>query len=526
MKYYIFRNTTVERFFANFDAGYSGYGDISFIPECDRYIWWYFAPIKADNKRIADEIYSYMDSMRLTLSRIPAGKNIMLFTISEIFGMHTILSDRSVSKALSDYNGLLWQMAKEDSRVEVVDFTDFTARYPASDLMDWRYFFTSQMALNPKLAEPFMEWLSGRIEAAEAKRKKCLVMDLDNTLWGGVLGEDGIAGVALGGDYPGKAFSLFQELIRELGRQGVMLAVCSKNNMEDVREMWNSHPDAVLKEDSFVALKINWTNKADNIKQLSEELNIGLDSMVFIDDNPTERRVVAMLLPEVTVPEFPEQPYMLPAFMKYIGEKYFSLYALTKEDLSKTEQYQANLLRANLKVQFTDLKDYIRDLEITLDIKEANEVTIPRAAQMTQKTNQFNLTSRRYTDADIRSMLLAGYKIYTLAVRDRFGDSGISGLCILKTAGSTAHIDSFLMSCRVLGKDIEYAFIASLLKRLQADGIITLTAEFIPSPKNIQVADFYKHAGFKETLSENGIKHYAMHLNETQIDLPENYNYQ
>jgi FkbH-like protein len=397
-------------------------------------------------------------------------------------------------------------------------------QYASEELIDWKYYFISQMALNPRLAGAFREWFAAQIQAIELKRKKCLALDLDNTLWGGVLGEDGIAGVALGGDYPGKAFLFFQHQILELSRQGIILVVCSKNNIDDVRQMWSEHPDVALKEEHFAALRINWSNKADNIREMAQELNIGLDGFVFLDDNPSERELIKKYLPEVTVPDFPEQPYLLPTFFKKIVEEYFAVYALTNEDRAKTEQYKANILRANMQRSFTNMDEYIRSLEIELKIAEANELTLSRVAQMTQKTNQFNLTTRRYTDADLKDMLHTGYRIFTLSVSDKFGDSGLTGTCIVKIENDKAAINSLLLSCRVLGKDIEYAFIKHVLKTLQSEGIAEVSASYIPTAKNPQAAEFYEKAGLALEY-EKQCKRYEINLSKTTITLSSNYKF-
>lgn len=280
-----------------------------------------------------------------------------------------------------------------------------------------------------------------------------------------------------------------------------------------------------MKENHFSALRINWVNKADNIKSLAQELNIGLDSMVFIDDNPSERELIKTVIPEVEVPDFPTQPYMLPEFFKSIAEKYFSIYNLTSEDLSKTRQYKENTLRNNVKSTFTDMNDYIRSLEIELSIEEVNNITIMRAAQMTQKTNQFNLTTQRYTETDLSEMLNDGAKIYTLSVKDKFGDSGITGLSICKINGETVYVDSFLLSCRILGKGIEDAFMNWILNKLKQLNIKIINSKYISTVKNIQVKDFYERFGFEIISESESIKSYSLNLGDKTINLSDNYKY-
>jgi FkbH-like protein len=314
---------------------------------------------------------------------------------------------------------------------------------------------------------------------------------LDNTLWGGVLGEDGIEGIKLGGDYPGKAFHYWQEALLELSKTGVILTICSKNNEADVEALFAAR-EMPLKLEDFVSKRINWQDKATNIRAIAEELNIGLDSMVFVDDNPTERELIRQQLPMVAVPEFPAQPYGLADLYAQLVREYFSVYALTDEDRKKTEQYRQNASRKQLEAQFTDMTDFLRSLEMKLKIErvDAQSVSIPRVAQMTQKTNQFNLTTRRYTEDDIRSRMARGAEAWTLAVRDRFGDNGITGLMILVPENGWC-IDTMLMSCRVLGKGIEEAFFKYVISQYSG----ALHAEYIPTAKNGQVADFYTRMG-------------------------------
>ena len=519
---------TIERFFHNLEAVFSGYEDVSSVdPSADRYVWFYTVPYGADAGLIANQVESYLDLLKLTLSRLPAGKTLIVMTMQSLYQIDTLHSDFRIAQSVDRYNATLYELAQDHDHLKVIDFSDFLNRFPRQDWIDWKYYFVSQMNLNPRLASAFHKWFSLRIQAIDLQRKKCLVLDLDNTLWGGILGEEGIRGIALGGTYPGNAFRMFQQQLSELARQGVILTVCSKNNYEEVLLAWREHPDMVLRENDFAAWKIDWTNKANNIGLLAEELNIGLDSMVFLDDNPSERDLVRRMLPTVAVPEFPAHPYLLPEFFKEIAETYFSIYSLTLEDMGKTAQYKANAQRNSAKSQFSDLSEYIKSLEIKLDIEEAGVVAITRVAQMTQKTNQFNLTTRRYSESEIGNFLLQGDKVYTLAVKDKFGDNGITGACIVRLEGNTAEIDSLLLSCRILGKNIEQAFVSSILRKLQRIGIKTVTAQYIPTPKNAQVIDFYDRLGFQESLTEaSGTKFYRYDLESAEITLSNNYQYE
>lgn len=237
---------------------------------------------------------------------------------------------------------------------------------------------------------------------------------------GGVLGEDGIDGIKIGGDYPGKAFLYFQEGLLELAKRGVILTICSKNNERDVLDLWEKNPFVLLRKEHFSAWRINWRNKADNIRELSEELNIGLDSLVFVDDNPTERELVRQMLPMVEVPEFPKQPYMLPDFLISLSDRYFRVYSVTEEDRRKTEQYKANASRTQERKKFVDFDQYLQSLEIEMRIEPISSFNVSRIAQMTHKTNQFNLTTRRYSESDLMGFSSEGWLIYCLSVKGSF----------------------------------------------------------------------------------------------------------
>ena len=300
------------------------------------------------------------------------------------------------------------------------------------------------------------------------------------------------------------------------------MAICSKNNEKDVHEAWEKNPCIVLKQQYISASRINWQNKADNIRQLAEELNIGLDSLVFVDDDPTERELVKQFLPMVEVPDFPSQPYELPLLFQLLVNNFFRIYAVTDDDKKKTQQYKANAERANEKRKFTDIDEYLQSLDINIEIILADEFNIPRIAQLTQKTNQFNLTTKRYTDSSIIGFIQKGWKIYCINVADKFGDSGITGAIIIEMVGEVAIIDSFLLSCRILGKGIEKAFMITVLNLLKLQGIESVKAQYIPSTKNAQVEDFYEKFGF-ELISSAEHKNYILKLINSNLNVEPYY---
>jgi len=517
---YVFRNNTIERFFGK-DFSFSGYDDISVIPrEAESYVWWYQVPIKYDQGLLADEVKGYVQKLFFVLSQIDLKKTFVALSMDVLYNVPFTDSDYQLDIAVADYNSALYQAESQYSNVKVIDIREFTRQYSTNELIDWKFYFISQMGMNPKLSKPFKVWFERKMESVALKRKKCLVLDLDNTLWGGVLGEDGIDGIQIGGDYPGKAFLYWQEALQQLAKSGVILTVCSKNNEQDVLDAWKNNPFVLLKKDDFIAYRINWQDKATNIKELATELNIGLDSMVFVDDNPTERELIKKVLPMVAVPDFPEQPYMFPNFFKQVVEEYFKVYSVTDEDRKKAEQYKANAARVSAQASFADFDSFLESLDIHITIEKANEFNIQRIAQMTQKTNQFNLTTKRYTDADVKSFVEAGWKIWCISVSDKFGDNGITG-CMMVNG---CEIDTFLLSCRILGKGIEKVFFHKIMALLSENGVKQITAKFIPTTKNLQVRDFYDKCGFSLLKEDDyGIKHYCLDINSISFEVEKYY---
>ena len=512
---YVFRNNTIERFFGE---GYvfSGYDDYAAVPEAEKYVWWYQVPIKFNREQLIAEVESYAQRLQWAVQQI-GQKPLLIISLECLYDAPVNTSDRRLADAITAFNQLAWAMAAEKPNVQVIDFGAFLKQYAASEWVDWKFYHISQMILNPRLSGAFGEWYAEQERARALQRKKCLILDLDNTLWGGVLGEEGISGIQVDGDYPGKAYHYWQEGIKELGREGVILAICSKNNLADVEALFAAR-EMPLRLEDFACMRINWNDKAANIRAIAEDLNIGLDSMVFIDDNPTERELIRQQLPMVAVPEWPTQPYELPAFYAQLVREYFAVYTLTEEDKKKTEQYRQNASRAQAQAHFTNMEDFLCSLQMELTIAPATEVSIPRIAQMTQKTNQFNLTTKRYTENDIRALLADGAKIWTLAVRDKFGDNGITGLMIVTSQGE---VDTLLMSCRVLGKGIEDVFVKTVLGQLDFS---TLKAMFIPTEKNSQVAEFYDTIGFAvAAIREDGTKDYAANIADLDLTIEDYY---
>ncbi len=519
MNYFVFRNNTVERFFPK-DYSFSGYDDVSIIPsEVEGYVWFYQAPVEPEQRLFAEDVKAILDKFEYVLSQISTAKTVIALTMVPAYNVPISEDDNCYYTTIESYNSTLFDLGRNHPNLKIINFSDFACDYPADLLIDWKYYYISQMGLNPKLTADFQLWWSKKLESISFHRKKCLVLDLDNTLWGGVLGEDGPGGIRIGGPYPGNAFLLFQKLLLKLSLTGIILAVCSKNNENDVLEVWEKNPFLILRKDHFAAWRINWSDKASNIKEIAEELNLGLDSFVFVDDNPAEREYIKQMLPMVAVPDFPKQPYDIPSFFKGLISTYFRVYSITNEDRKKTEQYKANAARNQARKSFSDYASFLTSLGIQLSIEPANEFSIPRIAQLTQKTNQFNLTTKRYTDSDIRGFLHNGWTIWSLSVSDKFGDNGISGALFV----NGVEIDSFLLSCRILGKGIEKAFLKYVLSFLKEHGQKIVRASYVPTQKNMLVKDFYDQFGLKCVESNDSLKSYSAVIEELNLQIEDYY---
>lgn len=361
------------------------------------------------------------------------------------------------------------------------------------------------------------------IRAIKGQNKKCLVLDCDNTLWGGIIGEDGISGIKLSKSYPGSAYYEFQLEVMNLYNRGIILAICSKNNENDVWEIFEKHPDMALKREHIATAKINWEDKASNLRQIALDLNIGLNSIVFMDDSEFEVNLIAKELPEVEVILLPkDKSFEYRNILASCG--LFDTLTVSTEDKNRGAMYKAEAIRKKLKVQSTDMDAYYRTLEMEVYICFATDFYIPRIAQQTQKTNQFNLTTRRYNESDIKRYVDAPkVDVLTIRVTDKFGDSGIVGTSILRYENKTAIIDTLLLSCRVLGRGIEDVFIQHILKQAKKKKCEIVVGEYFRSKRNGQVEFFYPKHGFKEIdpagIKENRTSHYV--LNRSIPDEPD-----
>jgi FkbH-like protein len=359
------------------------------------------------------------------------------------------------------------------------------------------------------------------IKAAKGRSRKCLVLDLDNTLWGGVVGEDGPTGIALGQEAPGSAYRAFQEAILGLWKRGVILAINSKNNEQDALEVLERHPEMILRPQHFAAMRINWLDKATNLRAIAEELNIGIDSMVFIDDNPAECALMRSALPEVLTVQLPADPALYRRLLLDMTD--FDTLALTEEDRQRGMLYSQRRERQHWESQHADALDgYLAELGLVVEVARADDFAIPRIAQLIGKTNQFNLTTRRHTESDVRRFAAVDDHIVLMArVRDRFGDHGLVGAAILIQQDSLWIVDTLLLSCRVLGRGVETAVLSAIVAAAREDGTATLRGLFIPTSKNEPARDFYARHGFTHVADHEGTELWELDLRQHDVSPPE-----
>jgi len=409
-------------------------------------------------------------------------------------------------KLIRDYNAELEALAERIPNVIIFDTNRLTHLLGEKNIFDARGTHAFDIPFTHEfMAELAEEWFA-IICARHGGAKKCIVLDLDNTLWGGVVGELGARGIALGPDYPGNAFVSFQHALLDFYHRGIILTIASKNNLEDVLEAFRDNSSMVLKEENFSAIKANWNEKADSIREIARELNIGTDSMVFLDDDPVSRERVKRALPEVSVPDFSLQPEEYTSTLYSL--KLFHQLSLTDEDRGKGKMYADEQQRKKVLENTGSIDDYIKELNIVMHVSVNNPALIPRVAQLTTKTNQFNLTTRRYSEHDLYQLIdNRDALIFSANVSDRFGDYGtvIEAIIIPGADGipgstkiKTVTLNTFLMSCRVMGRGVEYAFMDYVIRELHMRGFTKLDAEFIPTAKNKPAESFLGEHGFTE----------------------------
>ena len=402
-----------------------------------------------------------------------------------------------------EFNRRLVQQARQQSRL-VLDVAGLASLVGDAAWSAGRYWYAAKYPFATAMIPLYTDNLMRIIAAQMGRSRRVLVLDLDNTMWGGIVGDDGIEGLALGNGSPlGEAHSALQRMALALKERGIILCVSSKNDEAIALEAFRNHPEMTLREDDIVAFRVNWDDKAANIKAISDAIDLGLDCFVFLDDNPAERKRVRDALPSVAVPELPEDPGDWLPVLQAAG--YFEQAGFSKEDQLRAGFYKANALRAAQMDRIGDHNDYLLSLGMTLSIAPFDSAGRKRISQLISKSNQFNLTTRRYSEAEIAAMQ-SNADVFAIQARleDIFGDNGMISAVICRQAGASWEIDTWIMSCRVLGRRVEEALLQYLVQQARLRGISEIIGRYIPTARNGLVRDHYAGLGFIQSGSQNG----------------------
>lgn len=417
----------------------------------------------------------------------------------KVLGQYSCKTEGFFTYQIRKLNFLLEEAMSKNPRVYPVDLLALQIQLGQERFYDPVLYYHAKMSISLD-ALPFVaKAVTDVLQAIYGKMKKCVVLDLDNTLWGGLIGDDGLGGIEIGELGRGHAFTNFQRWLKQLKECGIILAVCSKNNEETAKEPFERHEEMVLRLSDISVFVANWEDKASNIRRIQEILNIGMDSMVFLDDNPFERSLVRQMIPEIEVPELPKDPARYLDFLQQCN--YFETASYSGEAADRTKQYQAEFARRESKRACGSLDEYLQSLDMVGGAKPFEPLRYARIAQLTQRSNQFNLRTVRYTEDEI-ARLAEDDRYFTLCctLKDRFGDHGLVGVVIMeKVSSSELFISTWLMSCRVLKRGMEEFMINAVFRTAREHGFSMVSAEYIPTPKNKMVKDIYKTMGFKET---------------------------
>ncbi len=399
-------------------------------------------------------------------------------------------------------NYLLTEGCREQKNVYIVDLDALQTRMGQGAFYDAKLYYIAKMPICVDALPEVAKQVVDMIRVLRGAAKKCVVLDLDNTLWGGVIGDDGLSGIQIGELGLGHAFSDFQTWLKQLKNRGILLAVCSKNNEPAAKEPFEKHPEMVLRLEDISMFVANWEDKASNIRNIQKTLNIGMDSLVFLDDNPFERNLVRSMIPEITVPELPEDPALYLQYLRQLG--LFEAASYSTEDAQRTDQYRKQADRAVFEASFQSYDDYLAGLEMKAVAAPFDAFHYPRIAQLTQRSNQFNLRTVRYTEAEIADLAEDDSHICLyFTLKDKFGDHGLISVVILdKEPGEALFISQWLMSCRVLKRGMEEFIVDTILRTAADRGYRKVIGEYLPTPKNAMVKDLYEKMGFAR-ITEN-----------------------
>jgi FkbH-like protein len=415
------------------------------------------------------------------------------------YGICETKTEYGLRDMILDLNAKLADSLRNEPSIFIFNFDAFVAKYGDVNVFDYRQFLFGDIKVSLNYIPYLAEELMGYIKADLGINRKCIVLDLDNTLWGGIVGEDGFEGIKLSPQPSGMPFLEFQRVILALNERGIILAINSRNNEDEALRVIREHPHMVLREENFASIKINWNDKISNIKSIAKELNIGLDSLVYFDDDPINREVMSKALPEVITVDLPEDPALYTQKLMSLND--FNTFSITEEDKKRGRMYVEERKRSQLENSVSNLDDFLSQLGIKIKIIKADKFTIPRISQLVLKTNQFNLTTKRFQEEDILKFSQDKNMLVGCAqTADKFGNNGVTGVFILQKSPDYSEwsIETFLLSCRVMGRRIEYGIMSYILCEARKEGIKKVRGRYIPTKKNKPCESFLPNSGFEK----------------------------
>ncbi len=459
---------------------------------------------------LKERIYSEFNIIYKNLENCPS---VVINKFSSQYFSKGFTGNSKIELFVNDLNLQMNQI--QSKNVSFINLDSIFSKIGIYQAIDFRLYYTSKSLYTILFFKYYIQALEPTLLRNTGKLKKAIIFDCDNTLWNGILGEDGFNGIDMSfKSGRGFVFNKIQQIACFLSNNGIIVGLCSKNNEADVVDVINNHPDMVLKDDYLVVKKVNWKDKATNLKDIASDLNIGIDSIVFVDDSDFEINLINEKVPEIKTIRVPNN---LLDYQKIILDnifKYFNL-SVSNEDRLKTIMYKQQAIRIESKSNSDSIDDYLKSLDISVKVFENDESLVPRISQMTQKTNQFNLTTKRYTENQISNFLLSKESsIFAISVSDKFGDNGITGalICNFDRLSNCIIIDTFLMSCRIIGRNIEFVFFDFFVKKIAEMGFEIIKASYIPTKKNEQVKELYESFGFELNDIANEKKLYTLHV--------------
>lgn len=451
-----------------------------------------------DDRQIDAIVEKIKSEIALVFKNLQNTSLVLFNKYTSIQFSNSNIKESNLDKLSAQLNQYL--LDDKPANVKLIDMEKVIASIGVNSSLDLRYYYSSKALYTIDFFKAYAEHIKPYIMSANGKSKKAIIFDCDDTLWKGVLGEEGFDGIEISSSTrDGAIFSEVQSIALSLNRQGILIGLCSKNNPADVDEVIKSHPDMQLRDEHITLKKVNWSDKATNLNEIAMELNIGLDSLVFIDNSSFEVNFLKERIPEVTVLQVPNRLYDYPKMLRENSGLFYNL-SFTEEDKQKTKMYNQQVQRETIKKEFSDIEGYLSSLGLKLTIFQDDKSVVPRMSQMSQKTNQFNLTTKRYSEGDIKKFVESDdTRVIAFSVTDKFGDNGVTGLCIINIPddGRIADIDTLLMSCRIIGRNIEYAFIDYVFDMLGRSEVSAVKAKYIKTQKNEQVSNFYDSCGFE-----------------------------